>query len=99
MVVVAPMGLAGAEGEDTGHVAQVDLVLQPGAGLVGVDLEVLGQVDDRLDGELGVGVAAPVPDLGGGHRPRSLLEPGQAAGAQDGGVVEVDVQHHLTATA
>ena len=27
--------------------------------------------------------------------PRGLLEPGQPTGAEDGGVLEVDVQHHL----
>jgi hypothetical protein len=41
------------------------------------------------------GLGAPVPDLGGGDRPRCFLEPGESAGAEDGGVFEVDVQHHL----
>ena len=42
------------------------------------------------------GLGAPLPDLLGGDRAAGLLEPGQAAGAEDGGVLEVDVQHHLT---
>ena len=37
------------------------------------------------------------PDLFGGDRAAGLLEPGQPTGAEDGGVFEVDVQHHLSA--
>ena len=58
-------------------------------------MEVLGEIQDRLDGDLGVGVAAPVADLRGGDRASGLVESGQAAGAEDGGFLEVDVQHHL----
>src|SRR6185295_9287613 len=66
VVVVAGAGLAGAPGEDTGDVAEVGLVLQPLRCLVGVDVEVLGQVQDRLHGDVGVGLGAPAADLGGG---------------------------------
>ena len=62
-------------------------------------MEVLGQVEDRLDGDLRVGVGAPLADLGGGDRATGLLEPGEPAGAEDGGVLEVDVQHHLATAA
>ena len=59
-------------------------------------MEVLGQIEDRLDGDLRVGVGAPLADLGGGDRAAGFLEPGEPAGAEDGGVLEVDVQHHLS---
>ena len=46
------------------------------------------------------GLAHQLPDLLGGDRSRGLLDPGESAGASpdalDGGVLEVDVQHHLT---
>ena len=42
------------------------------------------------------GLAAPVPDLLGGDRAGGLLDPSEPAGAEDGGLFEVDVQHHLT---
>ena len=62
-------------------------------------MEVLGQVEHRLHGDPGVGVGAPLADLFGGDRAAGLLDPGEAAGAEDGGVLEVDVQHHLTLAA
>ena len=44
---------------------------------------------------MGVGLGARLADLLGGDRAAGLLEPGDAAGAEDGGVFEVDVQHDL----
>ena len=41
------------------------------------------------------GLAHQLADLLGGDRAAGLLEPGEPAGAEDGGVLEVDVQHHL----
>ena len=62
-------------------------------------MEVFGEVEDRLDGDLGVGGGAPLPDLLGGDRAAGLLEPGEAAGAEDGGVFEVDVTGRSPSTA
>ena len=45
------------------------------------------------------GLPHQIADLLGGHRPRCLLHPGQPARAEDRGVFEVDVQHHLTLAA
>ena len=45
------------------------------------------------------GLAHHVADLCGGDRAAGLLEPGDPAGAEDGGLFEVDVQHHLTLAA
>ena len=67
---VAGFGGAEAERERADAVAELGLELEPGGGFVGADVEVLGQVEDRLDGDLGVGVAAPLPDLFGGDRAR-----------------------------
>ena len=58
-------------------------------------MDVVGEVQDRLDVDPGVGVGAPLTDLLGGDRAAGLVEPGESAGAEDGGVLEVDVQHHL----
>ena len=59
-------------------------------------MQVLGQIEDRLHGDLRAGVGAPLADLGGGDRATGLLEPREPAGTEDGGVLEVDVQHHLS---
>ena len=59
MFAVAVLGGAEAERERAGEVAELGLELEPGGGLVGADVEVLGQVEDGLDGDLGVGVGAP----------------------------------------
>jgi hypothetical protein len=58
-------------------------------------MKVVTEVDDRLHGDLGIGSCAPLPDLLDGDRATGLLDAGQAAGAEDCGVLEVDVQHHL----
>ena len=99
MFAVAVFGGAEAEREHAGAVAELGLELEPGGGLVGPDVDVLGQVEDGLDGDLGVGLGAPLPDLRGGDRAAGLLEPRDPAGAEDGGLFEVDVQHHLTLAA
>ncbi len=62
-------------------------------------MKVFGQIQHRLHGDLAVGLAAPRADLFGGDRAPGFVEAGEAAGAQDGGVFEVDVQHHLTLAA
>ena len=62
-------------------------------------MEVLGEVEHRLNGDLGVGGGAPLADLLGGHRAGCLLEPGHAPGSHECGLGEVDVQHHLTLAA
>ena len=59
--------------------------------------------NDGLHGDLGVGVAAPLPDLLGVHRTPGVLDPPELAlqgGARDhGGVGEVHVEHHLAGLA
>ncbi len=50
---------------------------EPVGDLVGGDVDVLVQVDDRLHGDLGLGVGAPVPDLVGVHEGVGVLHPGQ----------------------
>ncbi len=52
-------------------------------------MQVLGQVQDRLDGDLGFRVGAPLADLGGGDRAGCLVESGEAAGAEAVGAVRV----------
>ena len=68
VVAVATSGVAGAPREDTRRVDQSGLFTDPVGDLVGVHVVVVIQVDDRLDDDLGVGVAAPVPDLLDGDR-------------------------------
>ena len=62
-------------------------------------MDVLGEVQDGLHGDLGVWGGAPLPDLRGGDRAAGLLEPRDPAGAEDRGLFEVDVQHDLTRAA
>ncbi len=99
--VFAVAGFGGAEAEREGadQVAELGLELEPGRGLVGGHVQVLGQVQNGLDGDLGVGLGAPLPDLLRGDRAAGLLQPGDPAGAEDGGLFEVHVQHHLTLAA
>ena len=62
-------------------------------------MEVLGEIQDWLDGDLGVGLGAPFPDLCGGHRAGGLLEAGEAAGTHQRGLGEVHVQDDRTLAA
>jgi hypothetical protein len=96
MFAVAGVGRAEAERERADQVAQLGLEPEPSGGLVGADVEMLGKVEDRLDRDLGVGVAAPDPHLFGGDRAGGLVDAGESARSEDGGILEVDVQHHLT---
>ena len=93
-------GGSGAPGEHAGRVGQDGLFAEPAADLVGLDVDVLVEVDHRLHGDLGVGVAAPLPDLLGVHRTPGVLDPAELAHQRrargDGGVGEVHVHHHLT---
>ena len=88
--VFAVAGVGGAEAEREGadQVAQLGLEPEPSGGLVGADVEMLGKVEDRLDRDLGVGVAAPDPDLFGGDRAGGLVDAGESARAEDGGMLE-----------
>ena len=95
MVVITASGSARAPREHADHVAQIDLVLQPLGGFVGVDVDVLRQVDHRLNAHLGVGVAAPQPHLLGRDRAVDLFDPGKTAGPGHGVVADVDVQDDL----
>ena len=96
VVVVAAFGTALAVGEDAVHVAQVDLVLEPVGDLVGLDVVVGGEVLDRDDGDLGGGVA-PGADLLDQGRGAGGAAPADVAGAGQGFLGEVDVQHHAPA--
>jgi hypothetical protein len=95
VVAVAGFGGSEAEGERADQVAQLGLELEPGGGFVRVDVDVVGEIQHRLHRDVGVRVAAPLADLFGSDRTADLLEPGEPAGAKEGGVFEVDVQHHL----
>src|SRR3954454_6200387 len=63
VVEVEPAG-APAPGEDTPGVAFGDLGAEPVRGLVGVDRDVLVELDDRGEGDGGAGceVGEPLPD-------------------------------------
>jgi len=74
------------------------LFAEPVGDLVGVDLDVLGEVDHRLDGDVGVGAGAPGADLLGGEALAGVLQPRQverSAASGDRGLGEVDVEHDL----
>lgn len=101
MVAVArmPVGFqsprgSGAPGEDA-SVAQRDPLGEPVRDLVGANADVVGQVDHALDGEVGVGVAAPGADLVGGDRGAGVLDPAHQVVAFAGGLGEVQVEDRL----
>ena len=95
VLAVAAFGRPEAERERADQVADLGLEPEPGGGLVGADVDVLGEVEHGLDGHAGVGVAAPVADLRRGDGAAGLREPREAPGAEDGVVGEVDVEDHL----
>lgn len=64
-VRLATTGGSGAPREDAGLVAQGDLLTEPVGHLVGSDVHVFGQVNDRLDDDVGLVGTAPVGDLTG----------------------------------
>src|SRR6478735_7924167 len=63
VVEVAAPGGAGAVGEDAGGVGQDDVFALPVGGLVAGGGDLLGEVEDGSDGDLGGDGAAPVPEL------------------------------------
>ena len=82
MVAVAGMfvgqqgaGGTGAPGERAGDIAEGDGFGDPVGHLVGVHGHVVGQVDHRLDDDVGVGAAAPVADGVSGDRDPGVLHP------------------------
>ena len=89
VVVVAAGGGAGAPGVDAGAVAFGDLLVEAVGDLPLIDPDVVVEVADRVDHDLGVGVAAP-----GGHLSHRDRAPGglAAAGLL---VVQVHVDHQL----
>ena len=89
VVLVAGPGRSRAPGVHTAAVAFVDLVGEPVGDLVGVDPDVVVQILDRADHDLGVRVGAPGPDLFHGDRGAGVLA---AAGLL---VTQVHVDHHL----
>src|SRR3954469_17557786 len=101
VVAVAPACRPCAPGEDAAAVAQLGLFAEPVGDLVGMHADVLVEVDDGLDGDVGVGVGAPVLDLLGGDAAVVVSQPGQlravalSAGAGDGGFGEVHVEDDL----
>ena len=66
VVGVAVPGRVVAPREHAGEVAFGSLVVEAVGDLVGTDVHALVEVQDRLHGDEGVGVGAPVADLVGG---------------------------------
>ncbi len=89
VVLVAGPGRSRAPGVHTAAVAFVDLVGEPVGDLVGVDPDVVVQILDRADHDLGVRVRAPGPDLFHADRGAGVLA------AADLLVTQVHVDHHL----
>ena len=75
VVDVAAPGRAGAPREHAGAIAEDHLLADPVGDLVRRCGEVGVEVDDRLDGDLGAGVAAPVLDLVEEDEALALLHP------------------------
>ena len=65
----------GHQGKAQVLVAQLSLFGEPVGDLVGGHVDVLGEVDDRFDHDLGLGVGAPGADLVGGDQPVVVLHP------------------------
>jgi hypothetical protein len=74
---VAPAGRSEAPGEDAGEVADLGLLREAFGDLIGVDVDVLVEVDDGFDDNRGVGTGAPRADLVGGDAAALILDPGQ----------------------
>ena len=97
-----PAGGSAAPGEDAGDCPEGDGFGDPVGDFVGLDRDVLGEVDDGFDGDLQVGAADPVADgLGadgsaGVLHPPDLGAPG-ACGAADGGLGQVNVEDDVPA--
>ncbi len=75
-------------GEAVGGAAKVDAFREGAGVLVGVDGDLVGEVDDGLDRD--VGVAEPLGDLAGQDSP-DVLDAGDTVVLADGVLVEVDV--------
>ncbi len=95
----APAGGSGAPREHTGVVHQHGRLVHPVGDLVGIDPDMVVQVDHRLHDHGGVGGPAPGPDLLDGDQRPGVLQPAQTAQiteatVHEGGVGEVDVEHH-----
>ena len=98
VVDVAAAGRAGAPREHAGAVAEDHLLADPVGHLVRRGRQVGVEVDDRLDGDLGAGVGAPVLDLVEEHQPLAFLHPAgrtEHRGQPVEGGVEVGVEHDL----
>src|SRR5689334_25387918 len=77
VVLVAGLGGAGAPGEHACLVAVLGLGGEPVGDLVLADVDVLGQVDDRLHGDACAGGTAPGADLVGVDEGAGVGPPGQ----------------------
>ena len=64
-------------GEDAGGALELDALTDAVGDLVGVDGDLVGEVDDRLDDHLGAGDGEPVADGVGGEGLVVVLDPGE----------------------
>ncbi len=97
MVGVAALGWFGAVREHAVHVDQGVRVFEPVGGFVGLDMDVPGQVDDRLDGHVRVGVAAPFADLVHADRGPGVAAPADGLAAGQRVLGDVDDQVNAAA--
>ncbi|MGA9747270.1 MAG: hypothetical protein WBQ50_07450, partial [Nocardioides sp.] len=91
MVGVHPPGPRRRPGKDAGGAAEAELFVEPVGDLVGIDGQVVLEVDHGLEGHVGVG--QEVAGLAEGDR-ADVLPPGDAMAGGDGFAGHVDVEHH-----
>ena len=93
VVGVALGRVSGAVGEHTRPGGDLGLFLEPSGDLVGLDEVVLIDIEDRLDGEVGVGLAAPLADLLDSDGGAGVRTPADVVLPTDRGVGEVHMEN------